>query len=244
MPNRPFGSAVKTRGPFYGTTLLSCASYVPRTGIEVDGVGSRPLKNPYIKALLSHQSQGGRKNTEQTGLKIRLPYFLPRINRKRAIDNAEDRNRKRQRGSKEPSAVQLAQPTTVEDLHMAVDTPDISHGTTPPAIPISPRIDTAPELTSHLVHTPVPVPASQSSTTAIPSKRPYPFSGDGGARKKKKTGGFISVRIYAERKDVNHTHEIQCALTPDGGLNLVGLSRKMNLACQASRIDVIPIFGS
>ncbi|KAH9083971.1 hypothetical protein EDB83DRAFT_2309840 [Lactarius deliciosus] len=147
-----------------------------KNGIEVDGGGSRPLKKPYIKALLSHQSQGGHKTTEQTGLKIRLPYFLPRINGKRTIDNAEDRNRKRQRGSKEPSAVQFAQPTTVEDLHMAVDTPDISRGTTPPAMPISPRIDTAPELTSHLVHTPAanaaPVlePASQPSTTAIPSK--------------------------------------------------------------------------
>ncbi|KAH8979322.1 hypothetical protein EDB83DRAFT_2327161 [Lactarius deliciosus] len=196
-----------------------------KNGIEVDGGGSRPLKKPYIKALLSH-------------------------NGKRTIDNAEDRNQKRQRGSKEPSAVQFAQPTTVEDLHMAVDTPDISRGTTPPAMPISPRIDTAPELTSHLVHTPAanaaPVlePASQPSTTAIPSKRPYPFSGDG-ARKKKKTGRFINVRIYAERKDVDHIHEIQCALTPDGGLNLVGLSRKMNLtAYQASRINVSPIFGS
>ncbi|KAH9012571.1 hypothetical protein EDB85DRAFT_1895431 [Lactarius pseudohatsudake] len=180
-----------------------------KNGIEVDGGSSRPLKKPYIKALLSHQSQGGHKNTEQTGLKIRLPYFLAPINKKRTIDDAEDRNRKRQRGSEEPSAVQFAQPTTVEHLHMAVDTPDISHGTTP-AIPKSPRIDAAPALTSHLVE-----PASQPSTTAVPSKRPYPFSGDK-ARKRKKTGGFINVRIYAERKDVDHTHEIQCALTPDG----------------------------
>ncbi|KAH9013100.1 hypothetical protein EDB85DRAFT_1899919 [Lactarius pseudohatsudake] len=161
-----------------------------KNGIEVDGGSSRPLKKPYIKALLSHQSQGGHKNTEQTGLKIRLPYFLAPINKKRTIDDAEDRNRKRQRGSEEPSAVQFAQPTTVEHLHMAVDTPDISHGTTP-AIPKSPRIDAAPALT-------------------MGTKQ----------GKRKKTGGFINVRIYAERKDVDHTHEIQCALTPDGGLNL------------------------
>ncbi|KAH9016008.1 hypothetical protein EDB85DRAFT_1898423 [Lactarius pseudohatsudake] len=206
-----------------------------KNGIEVDGGSSRPLKKPYIKALLSH-SQGSHKNTEQTGLKIRLPYFLP-INKKRTIDDAEDRNRKRQRGSEEPSA-------------MAVDTPDISHGTTP-AIPKSPRIDTVPALTGHPAHipaanaAPVPEPASQPSTTAIPSKRPYPFGGDKARkRKKKKTGGFINVRIYAERKDVDHTHEIQCALTPDGGLNLVSLSRTLNLtACQASRVDVVPIFG-
>ncbi|KAH9174098.1 hypothetical protein EDB89DRAFT_1904811 [Lactarius sanguifluus] len=218
-----------------------------RNGIEVDGGSSRLLKKPYIKALLSYQSQGGHKNTEQTGLKIRLPYFLPTINKKRTIDDAKDRNRKRQRGSEEPSAVQFAQPTTVEHIHMAVDTPNILHGTTLPAIPKSPRIDTALALTGHLVDipaanaAPIPEPASQPSTTAIPSKRPYPFSRDK-ARKKKKTGGFINVRIYAERKDVDHTHEIQCALMPDGGLNLVSLSQKMNLtACQASRVDVILI---
>ncbi|KAH9026544.1 hypothetical protein EDB85DRAFT_1893409 [Lactarius pseudohatsudake] len=132
---------------------------------------------------------------------------------------AEDRNRKRQRGSEEPSAVQFAQPTTVEHLHMAVDTPDISHGTTP-AIPKSPRIDAAPALTSHLVE-----PASQPSTTAVHEQTTPTLQWDK-ARKRKKTGGFINVRIYAERKDVDTTHEIQCALTPDGGLNLRSLPPK------------------
>lgn len=50
------------------------------------------------------------------------------------------------------------------------------------------------------------------------------------------------MRVYAERKDLKHAHEIQCELTPDGGLDLVILSQKMNLsACQASQLDVVPI---
>lgn len=54
----------------------------------------------------------------------------------------------------------------------------------------------------------------------------------------------MNVRIYAEPKDLEHTHEIQCALTPDGRLDLVSLSQKMNLTmCQASRLDAIPIYG-
>ncbi len=111
-------------------------------------------------------------------------------------------------------------------------------------------MDRAPALTGHLVHIPaenagpLSEPASQPSMAAIPSKQPYPFSRDKAKKKKKKTRGYINVRIYAERKDVDHTHEIQCALTPDGGLNLVSLSQKMNLtACQASLVDVILIFG-
>lgn len=170
-----------------------------------------------------------------------------RQNKKRTIDDEEDRGRKRQRRGEEPSAVQFAPPATQEHLHMAVDTPNISHGTAPPVIPNSPRIGTAPASTDHLVQipaanaAPISDPASHSWATAILSKRPYPFSGDG-ARKKKKTGEYINVRIYAERKDLEHTHEIQCALMPDGGLDLVSLSQKMNLtAYQASRLDVIPI---
>jgi len=39
-----------------------------------------------------------------------------------------------------------------------------------------------------------------------------------------------------KKNDVEHTHEIQCALTPDGRLDLVGLSQKFNLATyQVSR---------
>lgn len=107
----------------------------------------------------------------------------------------------------------------------------------------------APASTDHPVHipaanaAPISDPASQSSTTAIPRKRPHLFGGDG-ARKKKKTAGYINVRIYAERKDLEHTHEAQCALTPDGGLDLVSLSQKMNLTtCQASGLDVFPMYG-
>ena len=123
---------------------------------------------------------------------------------------------------------------------MDVDATNISHETD------NLRIDTASASTDQRVHTPAanvaPTsdPASQSRATAIPNKRRYPSERDE-ARKKKKTGRYIDVRIYAEGKDLEHTHEIQCALTPDGGLDLVGLSQKMNLtACQASRPDIVP----
>ena len=78
-------------------------------------------------------------------------------------------------------------------------------------------------------------PVSQPSKSAIPSKRRNPF-GRGGPRKKNKTGeGYVDVRIYAQRRDLVHTHEIQCALTPDGGLDLVNLSKKLNSErCEAS----------
>ena len=37
-------------------------------------------------------------------------------------------------------------------------------------------------------------------------------------------------------------NEIECALTPDGGLDLVGLSQKLNVKeCQASRCNAILI---
>src|SRR6266702_6016062 len=126
-----------------------------------------------------------------------------RQNKKRTMDDAEDRNRKRQRDSKEPGAVQFAQPMTVEHLPMDVETPDILHGTTPPVAQNSPRMDRAPALTGHLVHipaanaAPISEPASQPSMTAIPSKRPYPFSRDETKKKKRKTGGYINIRIYA-----------------------------------------------
>ena len=129
---------------------------------------------------------------------------------------------------------------------MDVDAANISHDTVPPVIPNSSQIDRAPASADRVVHIPAahaaPISdlASQLSTTAIPSKRSYPFGRDE-ARKKKKTRGYINVRIYAERKDLEHTHEIRCALTPDGGLDLVSLSHKLNFtACQESRLDVIP----
>jgi hypothetical protein len=126
---------------------------------------------------------------------------------------------------------------------MDVDATNISHEID------HPRIDTASASTDQRVHIPaanvatISDPVSQSQATAIPRKRRYPFGRDE-ARKRKKTGRFIDVRIYAERNDLEHTHEIQCTLTPDGGLDLVGLSQKMNLAtCQASRLDIIPEDG-
>jgi hypothetical protein len=178
-----------------------------------------------------------------------------RQSKKHVIDEAEDKDRKRQRcdapptddtdrnerrQSEEPSAIQFAPPTIVEYLPMDVDAADISHETN------NSRLNTASASMDQRVHIPAahdaPIldPASQSQATAIPSKRRYPFGRDE-ARKRKKTGRYIDVRIYAERKDLEHTHEIRCALTPDGRLDLVSLSQKMNLtACQASRLDIIP----
>jgi hypothetical protein len=52
----------------------------------------------------------------------------------------------------------------------------------------------------------------------------------------------VIVRTYKHRKDLEHTNEVECALTPDGGLDLVGLSRELNVkGCQASRRNNIPI---
>jgi hypothetical protein len=123
---------------------------------------------------------------------------------------------------------------------MDVDATNILHETD------NPPIDTATASTDQRVHIPAanvaPTSdlASQSQATAIPRKRRYPFGKDE-ARKKKKSGRYIDVRIYAEGNDLEHTHEIRCALTPDGGLDLVSLSQKMDLpACQASRPDIIP----
>ncbi|KAH8977095.1 hypothetical protein EDB86DRAFT_2838449 [Lactarius hatsudake] len=184
-----------------------------KNGIEVDGGSSRPLKKPYIKALLSH-SQGSHKNTEQTGLKIRLPYFLPPINKKQ-----DHRRRRRQKPKTASEAVRnqalwlWTHPTSRTAL----------------LLPYRKAIQRIFLLQMLLLY-----------RNRLPSHRRLQFRANdptlsGGdkarKRKKKKTGGFINVRIYAERKDVDHTHEIQCALTPDGGLNL------------ASRVDVVPIFG-
>lgn len=130
-----------------------------------------------------------------------------------------------------------------------MDASGISHRTTPSATQDSRGTDAAPALAQRLVHIPevnaAPTVdlAPQPSTAAIPSKRPYPFCRDE-PRKKKKTGGYVNIRIYAERKDVEHTHEVQWALTPDGGLDLVSFSRKMKLPkCQASRLDAIRTHG-
>ena len=58
---------------------------------------------------------------------------------------------------------------------------------------------------------------------------------------KRKTRVYIDVRIYAEQKDLEHTHEIRYTLTPNSGLDLESLSHKMNFrACQASQLEIIP----
>ena len=75
-------------------------------------------------------------------------------------------------------------------------------------------------------------PAFRLLKTAIPSKRRNPF-GEGKPRKRSKTERYVNVRIYAQPKDLEPTHEIQWALTPDGGLDLAGLSHKLKLkGCQ------------
>jgi hypothetical protein len=114
---------------------------------------------------------------------------------------------------------------------------DIPHESTPS---VSIRMDTTMASGQHSMRipdvnvTPMSDPASQSSKIAIPSKRRNPF-GEGGPRKRNKSEIYVDVRIYAQQKALQHTHEIQCALTPDGGLDLGRLSQELNLeGCQAS----------
>lgn len=85
--------------------------------------------------------------------------------------------------------------------------------------------------------TPMSDTISQSSKIA-PSKRRNPF-GEGGLRKRTKTKRYVDVRIYAQPRDIQHTREIKCALTPDGGLDLASLSQELNLkGCQASKFPI------
>jgi hypothetical protein len=200
-------------------------------------------------------------------LKIRLPYFLPRgvstfsINgdlmsngksmtrkNKRSIENEGERDRKRQRYSEEPTSTdQLAQPTAVKQSRNTADTFNVPHGPTFQVTRDSPRTDTAPALTRDLEQIPAEnadhssSPACQSFGITIPSKRSYPFSKDA-SRKRRKKESYVIVRTYQHRKDLEHTDEIECALTPDGGLDLVGLSQRLNVkGCQASRCNAVPI---
>jgi len=63
-------------------------------------------------------------------------------------------------------------------------------------------------------------------------------------RKKKRKEHFIIVRVYQQWKDLNHTDKIKCALTPDGELDLVGLSQKLNVnECRVGRFNIIPVCG-
>ena len=52
------------------------------------------------------------------------------------------------------------------------------------------------------------------------------------------------VRAYKQRKDLEHMDEVECALMPDGDLDLVSVSQKLNVReCQASQFNAIPFCG-
>jgi len=112
-------------------------------------------------------------------------------------------------------------------------------------------MNTAPAVTSDLEQTPAEnadcrssLPTGQSSNIAIPSKRAYPFGKDV-PRKKRKKASYVTVRVYKQQKDLEHKVEIECALMPDGGLDLVALSQELNIQrCQASQCNVIHICHS
>lgn len=152
------------------------------------------------------------------------------------VKDTENRGRKRQRRSEESIAVHSPQPATTEHSQSTMNAP---HESTL-SVSLQMSDTTTPASRQHFMHipdvnvAPMSGPTSQSSAIAIPSKRPNPFGG-GGLRKKNKTERYVDVRIYAQRRDLRHTHEIQCALTPDGGLDLASLSQELNLkGCQAS----------
>jgi hypothetical protein len=150
------------------------------------------------------------------------------------VEDTENRGRKRQR--EEPITVHSPQPTTVEHSLGTMNTPHES------TLPVSIQMDDITTLASrqHSMRIPdvnvvlMSDPATGSSKIAIPSKRRNPFGG-GGLRKKNRTERHVNVRVYAQQKDLIHTHEIQCTLTPDGGLDLVSLSQELgSKGCQAS----------
>lgn len=114
--------------------------------------------------------------------------------------------------------------------------------TVPPVTLNSHRIDTVSALAQDRGSTPdanadpMSALACQSSKTTIPRKRGDPFSKDV-PRKRIKTERSIKVRIYEKPTDLRHTDEIEYALTPDGGLDLVALSQRLKLeGCQASQL--------
>jgi len=121
-----------------------------------------------------------------------------------------------------------------------MDTSNILHGSVPPVILNSHRIDTVSVLTQDRGNIPdanadpMSALACQSSKIAIPRKRSDPFSKDV-PRKRIKTERSIKVRIYEKPTDLRHTDEVEYALTPDGGLDLVALSQRLKLeGCKAS----------
>lgn len=133
-----------------------------------------------------------------------------------------------------------ALPTATEHLRSTVDTSYIPHESTFPVTSNNARIGTAP-------HDHTSQPACQPSEITIPSVRLCPFGEDVPSdvpKKKKKKDRFIIVRVYQQRKDLRHTNEVKCALTPDGGLDLVSLARELNVnKCQVGRFNVIPVCG-
>ena len=151
-----------------------------------------------------------------------------------AVEDTENRGRKRQR--EEPITVHSPQPTTVEHSPGIMNIPHES------TLPVSIQMEDITTLASrqHSMHIPdvnvvlMSDPATGSSKIAILSKRRNPFGG-GGLRKKNKTERYVDVRVYAQRNDLIHTHEIQHTLTPDGGLDLVSLSQELgSKGCQVS----------
>lgn len=171
---------------------------------------------------------------------------------KRSIDDLpvedSDRDRKRKRSSKDPDGGR-AESTPGPDvgalrdhrqgprwaLHPAAED---SHDSIFPVTSNSPRVDQESIPAGH-----TSAIACQSHRIAIPSKRSCPFGKDV-PRKRRKKESYVIVRAYKQRKDLEHTDEVECALTPDGDLDLVSVSRKLSVReCQASRFNAIPFCG-
>lgn len=173
---------------------------------------------------------------------------------KRPSDSGEDRNTKRQRrgepDEESSGIIEFTQPTAAGHPLSPADTfrVYVPHRPTVGVAPNSPgwaRTDTPPVPIKGIVPIPaanaggMSTPTCQPSKVVVPSKRSHPFRKDG-PRKKRKTDSFVIVRIYDQRKDLEHTDEIEYALTPDGGLDLAGLSEMLNVkGCQVSRF-IIP----
>jgi|ERR1700742_79318 len=155
---------------------------------------------------------------------------------KRSNDSVDDSERKRQRLCEElTSTIEFTHPTPTVNPHSEFHIP---HKSTLPITLNGPRIDTAPathdqeQITAKNADRTSP-PAYQSHTVTIPSKRTCPF-GKNMPKKKRRKEGLI-VRIYEEGKDLQHTDEIECILTPEGGLDLAVLAQKLNVnKCQVS----------
>jgi len=157
-----------------------------------------------------------------------------RQNNKQKNDGKEDRPSKRQRRGDELSIV-LPQST--------VDTPPIPHEMTSLITLNNPTPAMANNFEQNLAVNAnrTSIRTGQSSKIAIPSKHSYPFGKDV-PRKKMKKQSYVTVRVYKQRKDLEHMDEIECTLMPDVGLDLVALSQELNAkGCQAGRCNIIHI---